>query len=88
MELAAKRRGITKSQFIVEAVSAALGHRDAQRLLLEVREKYPQPARPSSSGARSARTGLAAALREQHERESAEWQAWAAGKGVGKRRTA
>lgn len=36
LDLAAKRRGISKSQFIVEAVERALGRKDAFALLLKV----------------------------------------------------
>ena len=37
LELAAKRKGVTKSQFIVDAVRHALGHQDPYTLLLKVR---------------------------------------------------
>ena len=36
LELAAKRKGITKSQFIVDAVQHALGHQDPYALLLKI----------------------------------------------------
>ena len=32
LELAAQRRGISKSQFIIEAVESALGHKDPGQL--------------------------------------------------------
>ena len=37
LELAAKRKGVTKSQFIVDAVRHALGHQDPYALFLQVR---------------------------------------------------
>jgi hypothetical protein len=37
---AAKRQGITKSQFIVNAVEQALGHRDSYSLLLKAHKAY------------------------------------------------
>ena len=38
LELAAKRKGVTKSQFIVDAVERALGRKDPYQLLLQVQE--------------------------------------------------
>ena len=40
LELAAKQQGITKSQFIIEAVERALGSRDPMRLLHQVQEEF------------------------------------------------
>lgn len=40
LELAAKRQGITKSQFIIDAVERALGRKDSYRLLLDVQRAY------------------------------------------------
>jgi hypothetical protein len=40
LEMAAKRRGITKSQFIIEAVERALGRVDSRELLREVKARY------------------------------------------------
>ena len=37
LELAAKRKGVTKSQFIVEAVERALGRADPYQLMLQVK---------------------------------------------------
>ncbi len=37
LELAAKRKGITKSQFIVEAVQRALGHRNPYALMQAIK---------------------------------------------------
>ncbi|MBV8380492.1 MAG: hypothetical protein JO369_07010 [Paucibacter sp.] len=37
LELAAKRKGVTKSQFIIDAVQHALGHQDPYALLLKVK---------------------------------------------------
>jgi hypothetical protein len=43
LESAAKRQGMTKSQFIVDAVQRALGHKDAYRVLSEVQREYGLP---------------------------------------------
>ena len=37
LELAAKRKGVTKSQFIIDAVQHALGRQDPYALLLKVK---------------------------------------------------
>lgn len=37
LELAAKRRGVTKSQFIIEAVERALGRKNPYELFLKVK---------------------------------------------------
>ena len=44
LELAAKRRGVTKSQFIIDAVQRALGHKNPHELLvaLKAEEKRPE----------------------------------------------
>lgn len=54
LELVAKRRGITKSQFVIEAVERALGHKDPYQLLLQAREPvavYGEVATPAASAA-------------------------------------
>lgn len=50
LELAAQRRGISKSQFIIEAVESALGHKDPGQLLLQVREEFA-PTRAAETAA-------------------------------------
>lgn len=37
LELAAKRKGVTKSQFIIEAVERALGRKDPYALLMQLK---------------------------------------------------
>lgn len=47
LELAAKRKGVTKSQFIIDAVEHALGRQDPYALLLKVQaEAKALPANP------------------------------------------
>ncbi len=55
LELAAKRRGITKSQFIIEAVERSLGRRDPYQLMValqaeEARGVYAIAADANASG--------------------------------------
>jgi hypothetical protein len=40
LELVAKRQGITKSQFIVDAVERALGRKDPHELLVQIYKEY------------------------------------------------
>jgi RHH-type rel operon transcriptional repressor/antitoxin RelB len=65
LEQAAKRQGITKSQFIIEAVKGALGRKNTYELMLALKAKeeqkyygpnanpadiaWPRPLRPMSS---------------------------------------
>ncbi|MBB4844071.1 RHH-type rel operon transcriptional repressor/antitoxin RelB [Paucibacter oligotrophus] len=72
LEQAAKRQGVTKSQFIIDAVERALGRKDAHRLYLAVQEKYadyPVPTEPLGDSALKAR------LRAKHEQSTADWLA-------------
>jgi len=43
LELAAKRQGITKSQFIVDAVERALGRKNPYELLLALKAEEARP---------------------------------------------
>jgi len=43
LELAAKRKGVTKSQFIIEAVERALGRKDPYALLLQLKAEEGKP---------------------------------------------
>jgi predicted DNA-binding protein len=40
LEAAAQRAGVTKSQFIIDAVERALGRKDAHSALMQVHRKY------------------------------------------------
>jgi predicted DNA-binding protein len=78
LELAAKRKGITKSQFIVEAVERALGRADPYQLLMQVKaevEADPAAAHAAASFAsepqqpydtEKSRAALIAKLRSKH----------------------
>jgi RHH-type rel operon transcriptional repressor/antitoxin RelB len=79
LELAAQRRGISKSQFIIEAVESALGHKDPGQLLLQVREEFaPLRAAEAAAGGALLPPGshaerLRAVLRERHEADLRDW---------------
>ncbi len=81
LEAAAQRAGITKSQFIIDAVERALGRKDPHSALLQVHRKYGigtpgamvarEPAsRPYSSGA------YRAALQDKHHADMRDWLAY------------
>lgn len=77
LELAAKRLGVTKSQFIVSALERALGRQDPYALLLkvgaEVRDAAPElnPAQESP-----AKAAIRSKLRARHEAGKADWLAF------------
>ena len=48
LELAAQRQGVTKSQFIIDAVERALGHKNPYELMLQAKAEVAQDARSSS----------------------------------------
>lgn len=79
LELAAQRRGISKSQFIIEAVEGALGHKDPGRLLQQVREEFaPMRAAEAAAGGAVLPAGshaerLRSLLRARHEAQSHDW---------------
>lgn len=76
LELAAKRRGITKSQFIIDAVERALNRKDPYALMqqLKVEEQRPdyQPVANAFEGSdqpydtEASRAALVAKLRAKH----------------------
>jgi RHH-type rel operon transcriptional repressor/antitoxin RelB len=80
LELAAKRQGVTKSQFIIAAVERALGRKDPAQLYHQVMEEAAQYRvsdgglegnAPPSTGER-----LRSKLRAQHEAHSRDWLAY------------
>ena len=79
LELAAQRRGISKSQFIIEAVEGALGHKDPGKLLLQVREEFaPMRAAEAAAGGAVLPAGshaerLRTLLRARHEAHRSDW---------------
>lgn len=85
LELAAKRQGVTKSQFIVDAVERALGRKDPYQLLNQVREEFAEY-RVSTASAQADSTAagdvdgtshsdrLRAVLRAKHDQDTRDWQ--------------
>lgn len=79
LELAAQRRGISKSQFIIEAVEGALGHKDPGKLLQQVREEFaPMRAAEAAAGGAVLPEGshaerLQTLLRARHKAQLDDW---------------
>jgi hypothetical protein len=76
LELAARRQGISKSQFIIAAVERALGKRDPLQLLHQVREdmavyKAQRPALPAA-----APSALQEKLRADHAAQQQQYAAF------------
>ena len=75
LELAAKRRGVTKSQFIIEAVERALGRKDPAALYQQVMENPVAYSAPETS-ADQGEQALRAKLQGKHAAEAADWLAY------------
>ncbi len=83
LELAAKRQGVTKSQFIVDAVERALGRKDPYQLLQQVREEFAEyrvaagsAEGSAASDAKSLSTSerLRSKLKSRHDDDTHDWQ--------------
>jgi predicted DNA-binding protein len=58
LEAEAKKRGITRSQFIIDAVERALGHKDPYKLLLQVQEEFKDELAAERRAARRGTAGV------------------------------
>ena len=78
LELAAKRQGITKSQFIVEAVARALGRRNPAQLLDQVQEEFARygVTRNAAASEPVPDSPLQTRLREEHAAQQADYEAF------------
>lgn len=83
LELAARRLGITKSQFIITAVERALGRKNPYELLLKVRAEAAvhEPGAGEAQEVPDAnlaphKAALRAKLRAKHAAEQADWLAY------------
>lgn len=86
LESAAQRAGLTKSQFIIDAVERALGRKDAYSALLKAHRDFGissapapqvQPPQPGLSGEYS-REALQRRLAARHDAEMRDWLAYQA----------
>ncbi|MDR1968950.1 MAG: hypothetical protein LBQ32_09720 [Burkholderiaceae bacterium] len=93
LELAAKRQGITKSQFIIEAVERALGRKDPaalyRKVMQEATVQYKVSERLPDDDLSPQKATLRQSLRAEHERQQDEYAAYLAqrqaAKNVGER---
>lgn len=80
LEQAARRQGVTKSQFIIAAVERALGRKDPAQLYHQVMEEAVQyrVAGDAPAGVVPPTTGdrLRSKLRAQHETHTRDWLAY------------
>ncbi len=81
MELAAQRKGITKSQFIIDAVERALGHKSPYELMLQVQAEGQQQVRePAPPSLLTAERPMSDQLRDeldaQHQAARRDWEAF------------
>jgi hypothetical protein len=75
LELAAKRQGVTKSQFIIDAVGRALGRKDPAALYQQVMES-PVAYNFNSETPRELEPPLRTRLQGKHDAEAADWLAF------------
>ena len=79
LDLAAKRQGITKSQFIIGAVERALGRKDPaalyQQVMADTVEQQVAEAAPTLES-RPLKAALRAKLQSKFEAEEADWLAY------------
>ncbi|MEO6279559.1 CopG family transcriptional regulator [Roseateles sp.] len=75
LELAAKRKGVTKSQFIIEAVERALGRKDPAALYQQVMEQAATYHAADTDASQAAQP-LRVKLQGKHDAEAADWLAY------------
>lgn len=77
LDLAVKRLGVTKSQFIIASLEKALGRKDPYELLLKVKAEVREPEADASSHYRvSEPTSIRAKLMAKHQRDQSDWLAF------------
>jgi hypothetical protein len=85
LEQAAKRQGVSKSQFVIDAVERALGRKEPGALLLQVRQEFAEyrvDASPkvtasvseATSSDRPFKQKIKDLLQAKHEDRLADWQ--------------
>lgn len=78
LETAARLKGQTKSQFIIDAVERALGHRNPYELLLQVQEEVAEyrvtpDDSPAPAPAGSVKSRVRSALQAEHGKRQKAW---------------
>ena len=89
LELAAQRKGVTKSQFIIDAVERALGHKNPYDLMPQVQAEAQHVAREPAPSLLAADTSLSEQLRgklaDRHDAARSDWEAFQAARRRGER---
>lgn len=90
LEAAARRQGLTKSQFIVDAVERALGRKNPYDLLLQAQEEVAEYRVSEGAGTPAAKPGttkerVRAVLAEKRADGQRQWAASRAAPAAGKR---
>lgn len=84
LELAAKRLGVTKSQFIVSALEKALGRQNPYELLLKVHAEAREPVPEASLEPVSpTKAAIRAKLKAKQDAGRADWLAYQEAKRLG-----
>ena len=76
LELAAKRLGVTKSQFIVSALEKALGRQNPYELLLKVQSEVREPLPEGDEYLSSTKAAIRAKLKAKQDASRADWLAF------------
>jgi RHH-type rel operon transcriptional repressor/antitoxin RelB len=79
LELAAKRQGVTKSQFIISALEMALGRKDSYQLLLQAQSELVTEnigACMAEENASPYKTAIRNKIRAQHKADLKDWLAF------------
>lgn len=92
LEAAAKRQGLSKSQFIVDAVERALGRKDAYRLLLKAQQAYgltdpasDRTSKKTRAASEPSSARMKAELKAKHDASLRDWLAYQAAKKQGRK---
>ena len=84
LELAAKRLGVTKSQFIVSALEKALGRQNPYELLLKVQTEVREPLPEGSEYLSPTKAAIRAKLKAKQDASRADWLAFQEAKQAGR----
>jgi len=84
LELAAKRLGVTKSQFIVSALERALGRHNPYELLLKVQAQAREPLPEGGEYISPTKAAIRAKLRAKQEASRTDWLAFQEAKQAGR----
>jgi RHH-type rel operon transcriptional repressor/antitoxin RelB len=84
LELAAKRLGVTKSQFIVSALERALGRHNPYELLLKVQAQAREPLPEGGEYISPTKAAIGTKLRAKQEASRTDWLAFQEAKQAGR----